>query len=95
MIKNVVLVSGVQQSGSVLHIHISIFQTLFPFRFPCAIHSRPLLVTYFKYKSAYVSPKLLICPSPLVTINLLSISVGQNRLAFKFSFEEWFLLLGK
>ena len=32
-IKNVVLVSGVQQSDSVIHIHVSIlFQILFPFR---------------------------------------------------------------
>ena len=30
---SVVLVSGVQQSDSVIHIHVSIlFQTLFPFR---------------------------------------------------------------
>ena len=33
MINNVVLVSGVQQSDSVIHIHVSIlFQILFPFR---------------------------------------------------------------
>ena len=33
MINNVVLVSGVQQSDSVLHIHVSIlFQILFPYR---------------------------------------------------------------
>ena len=33
MIKNVVLVSGVQQSDSVTYIHVCIlFQTLFPFR---------------------------------------------------------------
>ena len=33
MINNVVIVSGVQQSDSVLHIHVSIlFQILFPFR---------------------------------------------------------------
>ena len=33
MIYNVVLVSGVQQSDSVMHIHVSIlFQILFPFR---------------------------------------------------------------
>ena len=32
MINNVVLVSGVQQSESVIHIHVSIlFQILFPF----------------------------------------------------------------
>ena len=33
MINNVVLVSGVQQSDSVIHIHVSIlFKILFPFR---------------------------------------------------------------
>ena len=33
MINNVVLVSGVQQSDSAIHIHVSIlFQILFPFR---------------------------------------------------------------
>ena len=33
MINNVVLVSGVQESDSVIHIHVSIlFQILFPFR---------------------------------------------------------------
>ena len=33
MINNVVLISGVQQSDSVIHIHVSIlFQILFPFR---------------------------------------------------------------
>ena len=33
MINNVVLVSGVQQSDSVIHIHVSfLFQVLFPFR---------------------------------------------------------------
>ena len=33
LINNVVLVSGVQQSDSVIHIHVSIlFQILFPFR---------------------------------------------------------------
>ena len=33
MINNVVLISGIQQSDSVIHIHVSIlFQILFPFR---------------------------------------------------------------
>ena len=33
MINNVVLVSGIQQNDSVIHIHVSIlFQILFPFR---------------------------------------------------------------
>ena len=46
MINNVVLVSGVQQSDSVIRIYLSIlFQILFPFRLLQSIKS--LLVTYF------------------------------------------------
>ena len=62
---------------------------------PCVIQY--ILAAYLFYVELFISvnPITRSCPSPLVTINLLSISVGQNRLAFKFSFEEWFLLLGK
>ena len=62
---------------------------------PCVIQY--ILAAYLFYVELFISvnPITLICPSPLVTINLLSVSVRQNRLAFKFSFEEWFLLLGK
>ena len=62
---------------------------------PCVIHY--ILAAYLFYIELFISvnPITLICSSPLVTINLLSISVRQNRLAFKFSFEEWFLLLDK
>ena len=67
LIYNVVLVSGIQQSDSVIHIHIPIlFQILFPFRllqnieFP-VLYSRSLLVICFKYMyCVYVNPKLLI-----------------------------------
>ena len=62
MINNVVLVSGVQQSDSVIHIHVSIlFQILCPFKllqnteqFP-VLYDRSLLVIYFKYSSVYMS----------------------------------------
>ena len=55
MINNVVLVSGVQQSDSVIRIHVSIlFQILFPFRLLQNIEQHslcytvgPLLVIYF------------------------------------------------
>ena len=62
---------------------------------PCVIHY--ILAAYLFYVELFISfnPITLICSFPLVTINLLSISVRQNRLAFKFSFEEWFLLLDK
>ena len=68
MIYNVVLVSGVQQSDSVIHIAI-IFQILFHtgyirilIEFP-VLYSRSLLITYFIYSSVYMLiPK--IYPSP-------------------------------
>ena len=59
---NVVLVSGVQQSESVIHIHIStVFYILFPYRpleywveFP-VLYIRSLLVICFIYCSVYMS----------------------------------------
>ena len=40
LIYNVVLVSGVQQSGSVMHIHLSVlFQILFPYRLLLSVES--------------------------------------------------------
>ena len=57
MIYNVVLVSGVQKSDSVIHTHISI---PFPFRllqnteFP-VLYSRSFLVIYFQYSRVYMS----------------------------------------
>ena len=61
LIYNAVLVSGVQQSDSVIHIRISIlFQILFPFRLLQNIeqsslcYSRSLLVIYVKCSSVYM-----------------------------------------
>ena len=46
LIKNVVLVSGVQQSDSVIHIHVSIrFQILFPVRLLQNIEQNSLCYT--------------------------------------------------
>ena len=46
MINNVVLVSGVQQSDSVMHIHVAIlFQILFPFRLLQSIEQSSLCYT--------------------------------------------------
>ena len=57
LICNVVLVSGVQKSDSVIHTYIFIFQSLFTCKllqnwveFP-VLFSRPLLVIYFIYSS--------------------------------------------
>ena len=52
LINNVVLVSGVQQSDSVIQIHIFILlQILFPFRLQQNIEQSSLLVISFKYSS--------------------------------------------
>ena len=88
MIYNVALVSCVQQSHSVIHIHIFIlFQILFSYRlsqnteFP-VLYSRPVLLIHLIYSSVYVyvNPNLPIYPSPplpppRVTISLFSTSV--------------------
>ena len=69
------LVSGVQQSDLVTHIHVSIlFQIVFPCRlsqsieFP-VLYSRSLLVIYFIHSSICVNPKLLIYPFPNYILN--------------------------
>ena len=57
------LVSGVQQSDSVIHIHVAIlFQILFPFRLLHNIEQSslcytvgPCLLIHFKYSSVYMS----------------------------------------
>ena len=57
LINNIVLVSGIQQSDSVIHVSI-LFQILFPFRLlqnieqsSLCFYSRSLLVIHFKYSS--------------------------------------------
>ena len=63
LINNIVLVLGVQQSDSVIHIQVSIlFQIFFPFRFITeywaefpVLYNRSLLVIYFKYSSTFAA----------------------------------------
>ena len=73
LIYNVVLVSGVQQSESVIHTS-TLFQILFLYmyyrvlsRVPCAIQQ--VLISYLFYiqQCAYVNPNLPIYPSPVLT----------------------------
>ena len=77
LIYNVVLVSGVQQSESVIHIHIStLFQILFPYRSLQRIEQSSLCYTVGPYQlpilytvvcTVYVNPNLPIYPfSPLI-----------------------------
>ena len=89
LINNVVLVLGVQQSVSVLHIHVSIiFQFLFSIRLLTEywaefllLYSKSLLVIHFKYSvDVYKSiPSSLSLPTTHprpVTISLFSKSVS-------------------
>ena len=67
MINNVVLVSGIQHSDSVIHIHVSIlFQILFPFSLLHNIEQSSLCSTVGpKYSSVYMSiPTSLTMPPP-------------------------------
>ena len=87
LIYNVVLVSAVQQSESVIHIHIStLFKILFPYRSLQSIEQCSLCYTVGAYQLSILYVVVCICqsqspnlslptPSPLVTIGLLSTSV--------------------
>ena len=74
------LVSGIQQSHSVIHTSI-LFQTLFPWRllesteFP-VLYSGPLLVIYFIHSSVYllIPKSLFIPPLPFPFGNHKSVS---------------------
>ena len=89
LINNVVLVSGVQQSDLVIHIHVSILlQILFPFRLlhnmeqsslcytvgPCWLSILNIIACIYQSQT----PNLSLPPTfpPLVTINLFSKSVS-------------------
>ena len=85
LINNVVLVSGVQQSDSVIYVPI-LFSNYFPNQvvmeyraeFP-VLHRGSLLVIHFTYGNVYMSiPNSLTNPlsSPLVTISSFSKSVS-------------------
>ena len=66
LIYNIVLVSGVQQGYSVIHIHTSIFfHILFPYRLLqnieySSLYSRSLLITCFIYSKVY-----MLIPNPI------------------------------
>ena len=73
MTNKVVLVSDVQQSDSVIHIHVSIlFKILYPIRLLQNVEQSslcyivgPLSVIHFKYSSVYLSiPNSLTIPPP-------------------------------
>ena len=106
MINNVVLVSGVQQSDSVIHIYVSIlFQILFPFRLlynieqsflcytvgPCWLSILDIAVCTCRSQT----PNLSLPPlSPPVTISVSSKSVKSvlNLQMQQVSTETWHVL---
>ena len=82
---NVILISAVQQSDSVLHMYL-IFFKFFPHvviaeywaEFP-VLYSRSLLVIYSIYSSVHINPRVLIYLHPsssLVTVSSFSKSVS-------------------
>ena len=82
LISNVVLVSGIQQSDSVLYIYI-IFQITFHYNkilniVPRAIQQDFVIYLFFTEWFVSANPKLLnYSPlSPLITVNLFSMSVS-------------------
>ena len=64
LINNIVLVSGVQQSDSVIHIHVSIlFQILFPFRLLQNIEQSSLCYTVGPCLLSILNIAVCVCQS--------------------------------
>ena len=73
MINNVVLVSGVQQSDSVIHIHVTIlFKILFPFRLLQNIEQSSLYYTVGPGWLSILSTAVCTCQSPTPSLSLPS-----------------------
>lgn len=77
LIQNIVLISGIQQSESVIYIHIStLFWIIFPYRSLQGIEQSSLycmLGPYYLFyiqQHAYVNPNLPIHPSLLFPLNV-------------------------
>ena len=71
MINNFVLVSGVQQSDSVIHIHVSIlFQVLFPFRLLQDIEQTSLCYTVDPYWLSILNMAVCTCQSQTPNLSL-------------------------
>ena len=80
MINNVVLVSGVQQSDSIIHIHVSIlFQILFPFRLLQNIKQSSLCYT--------VGP----CWLTILNITVYTCQSQTLNVLIKYIFKKWSL----
>ena len=76
MINNVVLVSGVQQSDSVIHIHVSIlFQILFPFRLLQNIEQSSLCSTVGPCWFSLLNTAVCACQSQTPNITILNSSL--------------------
>ena len=75
MVNNVVLVLGVQQSDSVIHIHVSIlFQILFPFRLLQNIEQSSLCYTVGFCWLAILNIVVCVCQSQTPNLSLPHLS---------------------
>ena len=71
MINNVVLVSGVQQSDPVIHVHVSIlFQILFPLRLLQNFEQSPLCYTVGPYWLSIFNIVVCTCQSQTPNLSL-------------------------
>ena len=87
LINNVVLVSGVEQSDSVIHIHVSnLFQILLPFRFLQNIEQSSLCNTVSPCRLSILNTAVSTCQSQSPNLSLPPHThLTLNAKAFSFS----------
>ena len=90
MINNVVLVSGVQQSESVIHIHVSIlFQILFPFRLLHSIEQSSLCYTVGPCWLSILNIAVCTCQSQTPNLSELTVKEGvYHHIYFQMSSRD-------
>ena len=80
MINNVVLVSGVQQSDSVIHIHVSIlFQVLFLFKLLQSVEQSSLGYTVGPCWLSILSIEVCTCQSQTPNLSPLTLPPGNHK----------------
>ena len=84
LIYNVVLVSGVQQSESVIHIHISTFlKILFPYRSLWSIEKSSLCYTVGPYELSVFYIVVFMCQSQSPNLSLpATVPPGNHKFVF-------------
>ena len=83
LIYNVVLVSGAQQSESVIHMHIStLFQILFPYRPLQSTEQSSLCYTVGPYQLSILYIVVCICQSQSPNLSLCPFLPGNHKFVF-------------